>query len=80
MIKYIGKQIRIDKGYTVRGLAKKADIAPCTIYKWEVGTHLPDLMYLDLIAIALEVEPWDLIEFSNGKERKCHQQKQEDNT
>lgn len=69
MIEYVGKQIRVDKGYTIRGLAQKAQIAPSSISKWENGTHLPDLETLNLIAVAMEVEPWKLIKFIGGKER-----------
>lgn len=79
MITYIGKQIRIDKGLSVPQLADKAQVARNTIYNAERDIHLPDLATLDLIAITLEVEPWDLIEFSNGKESKC-QRKREENT
>ena len=63
MIKYIGKQTRIDKGFTVRGLAAKAGIAPSTITKWENGSALPDLETLDLVAVAMRVKPWKLILF-----------------
>ena len=63
MIKYVGKQLRIEKGYTVRGLAAKAEIAPSTITKWENGSALPDLGTLDLVATALGVEPWHLVRY-----------------
>ena len=67
MIKYIGKQIRIDKGLTAMQLAIKAKVSEDTIYNAERNTHLPNLVTLDLIAIALKVKPWDLIEFDGGK-------------
>jgi transcriptional regulator with XRE-family HTH domain len=70
MIKYIGKQIRISKNFTVRGLAEAAQIAPSSISKWENGTHLPDLETLDLVATALGVKPWQLIEFKSKGEDK----------
>lgn len=63
MVKYIGKKIRNEKRITVRGLAEKAVIAPSTISKWENGTAIPDLAVLELVANAMEVKPFDLVEF-----------------
>lgn len=63
MITYIGKQVRIEKGFSVRGLALQAQIAPSTISMWENGNALPDLRTLDLVAVVLGVNPWQLIEF-----------------
>lgn len=48
MITYIGKKVREEKGYTVRGLAEKSTVAPSTIWKYESGYNLPDLTQLDL--------------------------------
>ena len=67
MIKYVGKAIRVDKGISVRGLAKLAQVAPSTVYKWECGDHLPDLVSLDLVSNALSTTPWKLIEFIKDK-------------
>lgn len=63
MITYVGKQIRIEKGYTVRGLAEKAQIAPSTISKIENGSALPDLSTLDQIAYAMEINPFKLVQW-----------------
>lgn len=63
MVKYIGKEIRNEKGITVRGLAQLAEIAPSTISKWENGSTIPDLVVLDLVAKAMNVNPFDLVEF-----------------
>lgn len=63
MVKYIGKKIRNEKRITVRGLAQLAEIAPSTISKWENGSTIPDLVVLDLVAKAMNVNPFDLIEF-----------------
>ena len=63
MIKYIGKQIRIEKGFTVRGLAEKAQIAPSTISKAENGSSLPDLYTLGQIADAMEINPFKLVQW-----------------
>lgn len=65
MIKYIGKKVRNEKGFTVRGLAAEAGIAPSTISKWENGSAIPDFETLDLVAVAMDVNPWDLIMFRN---------------
>lgn len=67
MIKYTGKAVRIKKGETIRGLAKKAGIAPSTITKWENGSAMPDLIVLDKVAEALDASPWDLILYTNSK-------------
>ena len=63
MVKYIGKKIRTEKRITVRGLAKMADVAPSTISKWENGSAVHDLAVLELVANAMEVKPFDLVEF-----------------
>lgn len=67
LIKYTGKAVRIKKGETIRGLAKKAGIAPSTITKWENGSAMPDLIVLDKVAEALDASPWDLILYTNSK-------------
>lgn len=63
MVKYIGKKIRNEKKITVRGLAEMSVIAPSTISKWENGSAVPDLVVLELVANAMEVKPFDLVEF-----------------
>lgn len=63
MVKYIGKKIRTEKRITVRGLAESAQVAPSTISKWENGSAIPDLAVLDLVAKAMEVNPFELVKF-----------------
>lgn len=63
MVKYIGKKIRNEKKITVRGLAELVVVAPSTISKWENGSAVPDLAVLELVANAMEVKPFDLVEF-----------------
>ena len=72
MIEYVGKKIRNEKGFTVRGLAKAAGIAQSTISKWENSSALPDLDTLDRVAVVLGVDPWHLITYkrSLSTERK----------
>lgn len=69
MIAYIGKKVREEKGFTVRGLAEQAHVAPSTISMWENGSALPDLRTLDLVSVALGVKPWQLILFSGMKSK-----------
>ena len=63
MVKYIGKKLRNEKRITVRGLAELAQVAPSTISKWENGSAVPDLAVLDLVAKAMEAQPFDLVKF-----------------
>lgn len=56
MIKYIGKKVREEKGFTVRGLAKASGLAPSTISKWENAKCLPDLEALDKATVTLGVK------------------------
>ena len=63
MVKYIGKKIRNEKKITVRGLAEMSIVAPSTISKWENGSAVTDLAVLELVANAMEVKPFDLVEF-----------------
>lgn len=63
-IKYVGKKVRLAKGYTVRELAKATSIAPSSITKWENGHNLPDLTCVGILAQVLKVSPWDLLEYN----------------
>lgn len=63
-IKYVGRKVRLAKGYTVRGLAEATGIAPSSITKWENGHNLPDLTCVGILAQVLEVSPWDLLEYN----------------
>ena len=63
MVKYIGKKVRNEKRITVRKLAELAQVAPSTISKWENGSAVPDLAVLDLVAKAMNVNPFDLVKF-----------------
>lgn len=63
-IKYVGRKVRLAKGYTIRGLAKATSIAPSSITKWENGHNLPDLICVGILAQVLKVSPWDLLEYN----------------
>lgn len=67
MIKYIGKQVRESRGYSLRRLAEESTVATSTIWKWENGQAMPDLNVLNIVACTLGCRPWDLIEFENGE-------------
>lgn len=64
MVKYTGKRVRENKNLSVRGLAKAAGISSGTVSKWENGISVPDLAVLDLVAKVMEVNPFDLVEFT----------------
>lgn len=64
MIKYIGKKARKAKGYSVRKLAEESTVAPSTIWKYEAGYNLPDLVPLDLLANTLKVDITELIQYT----------------
>ena len=63
MVKYIGKKIRNEKKITVRGLAEMSVVATSTKSKWENESAVPDLAVLELVANAMGVKPFDLVEF-----------------
>lgn len=44
------KRLRLEKGYTQEKLAKKLDVTPQTVSRWECGTSLPDVMLLPVLA------------------------------
>lgn len=64
-IKYVGKKVRLAKGYTIRELARATCIAPSSITKWENGHNLPDLTCVEILAQVLGVSPWDLLEYNS---------------
>ena len=63
MITYIGKQVREKKGYSIKELPQLSTIAISSIWKYEAGYNLPMLEQLDILAIALDVDITELIEF-----------------
>ncbi len=44
------RRLRLEKGYTQEQLAKKLDVAPQSVSRWECGTTLPDVMMLPTLA------------------------------
>lgn len=59
-MKYTLKQIREDRSYSQRDLAKKAGVNPVTIFRWEHGEK-PSQRSRRLIAEALGVNPSEII-------------------
>ena len=50
MIKYVGKEIRMEQNIGLREFARKTNIAPSTISKWEHGDSVPKLPQLFVAA------------------------------
>lgn len=44
------RRLRLEKGYTQEVLAKKLDVAPQSVSRWECGATLPDVMMLPALA------------------------------
>jgi transcriptional regulator with XRE-family HTH domain len=54
------KQLREDRGYSVRGLAREAGVSPETVYSLEHGRRQPSVRTVGKLARALGVESKDL--------------------
>lgn len=59
------KQVREEKGYSIRALAERCGIGFATVYRIEAGRTTPRFATLERLAKALGVSVKDLIE--NGK-------------
>jgi transcriptional regulator with XRE-family HTH domain len=69
----IGKRIamfRIAAGYSIRDLARRADVSDSYIHKVESGQSDPSLAVLQRVAAALSVHPVDLFENGHGDTRE----------
>jgi transcriptional regulator with XRE-family HTH domain len=55
------KELRKARGFSVRGLAKEAEISTETVYSVEHGKRQPSMKTLGKLARALEVDPRDLL-------------------
>ena len=60
------KQTRAKRLLTVRGLAKKAGVAPSTVYLIENGKSNPRFSVIEKLSLALDVEPAEIVEFSEA--------------
>lgn len=68
MAEIIGRSIRghrVAAGITQRDLAHRLCVSPSTVWRWEVGRHMPSTSHLGAIADALELSADDFL-----KERK----------
>jgi DNA-binding XRE family transcriptional regulator len=54
------KQLREDRGYSVRGLAREAGVSTETVYSVEHGRRQPSVRTVGKLARALGVESKDL--------------------
>lgn len=55
------KFLRERKGLTQAQLARRLDVSPKTVSKWETAKGLPDISLLDPLAVALDVSVTELI-------------------
>ncbi len=57
------REARVRRLLSVRGLAKRAGVAPATIYYVERGQRVPQFETMRKIAVALDMEPGEIAEF-----------------
>ena len=57
------RELRIRRLFSLRALAKRADVAQRTIVEAEAGRRVPQLGTMRKIAAALEVDPLEVDEF-----------------
>lgn len=55
------KDIRLKKGITQKALAKKLGIATNSLSRYEIGERIPSLNMIEKIAIALDIDPLELV-------------------
>ncbi|MCM1440163.1 MAG: helix-turn-helix transcriptional regulator [Roseburia sp.] len=53
--------LRLEKGWTIYGLAKQAGTSPTTLYNWRDRGSSPTLALLDAISSALEISVLSLL-------------------
>lgn len=53
--------LRLEKGWTIYELAKKAGVAPTTIYNWRDRQSSPTLSLLDAVCSAFEITVIDFL-------------------
>lgn len=53
--------LRLEKGWTIYELAKKAGVAPTTIYNWRDRLSSPTLSLLDAVCSAFEITVIDFL-------------------
>jgi len=62
------RELRIRRLFSLRALAKRADVAQRTIVEAEAGRRVPQLGTMRKIAAALEVDPLEVDEFRTAIE------------
>ena len=63
------KRLRLEKNMTQQQLADKIMISTANICRWEKGDSYPQIIWVYIIAKALEVNPEELIILQNTKKR-----------
>lgn len=64
LAEYVGQRIkaaRVAAGYSQRWLADEVGVGDCNVSRWETGVHSPSLESLALVALALGIEPAELL-------------------
>lgn len=61
------REIRKNKGLSLRELSKKIQMTPNTIYRWEAGDFFPKPKNLKRLSEVLEVPVSELIEDTPGE-------------
>lgn len=58
------RDVRVDRLYSIRGLARAAGISPASVLDAEAGKRLPRLDTIRKLAATLEVDPSAVVEFA----------------
>ncbi|HWP28046.1 MAG TPA: helix-turn-helix transcriptional regulator [Chloroflexota bacterium] len=59
---------RLERGLSLRALARRAGVATSTVYALEMGRHVPQLRVIRQLSEALACNPWDIDEFRSRLE------------
>ena len=63
------RELRVLKLYSIRGLAKAAEVSDRTVWVAETGQSRPSLTTIRKLSRALEVDPLDVDEFKEAMDR-----------
>ena len=63
------RELRVRKLYSIRGLAKTAEVADKTVRTTEAGHSVPSLSTIRKLSRVLEVDPMDVDEFREAMRR-----------
>ncbi len=68
--------LRLEKGWTIYELAKKAGVAPTTIYNWRDRRSYPSLSLLEAVCSAFEITVVDFLMDENELTALTEEQKE----